>query len=418
MHCSGRSGMQVMTARAATPWLNRIVGHADVPPADLVPNPRNWRSHPAEQQRALTGALAEVGWVAEVLVNRTTGHVVDGHLRVELALDRDEATVPVTFVELSEEEERLVLATLDPLAAMAEAEKDQLAALLADLEPGDEALRALLGDLGRDAGIDSIRSGLVDPDDVPHAPDEPTVKLGELYALVTTGSSAATPPMPPPTTVSSVRSRRYGVHRPALERRDRPGLEPSPSPTPRPDQRLPAGRGFTRLLRASPATSEHAYRRRLLHPRCIRVAHARSLAPRGGVPLERHDHLVKDPFVLGRSNYHRRYEPLWYGWPDDGPSSYVGGRAQDDVWEIPRPRRSEVHPTMKPVELVARAIANSSVSGQIVLDPFLGSGSTLIAAEQTGRRGYGMELDPRYAQVAIERWEAFTGRSAELSHGS
>jgi ParB-like chromosome segregation protein Spo0J len=95
-------------------WRNRIVGHADVAPADLVPNPRNWRSHPAEQQRALAGALAEVGWVAEVLVNRTTGNVVDGHLRIELALARAEPTVPVTYVELSDDEERLVLASLDP----------------------------------------------------------------------------------------------------------------------------------------------------------------------------------------------------------------------------------------------------------------------------------------------------------------
>ena len=95
----------------ASGWRNRIVGHADIAPAELVPNPRNWRSHPPEQQRALAGALGEVGWVAEVLVNRTTGHVVDGHLRIELALARDEPTVPVTYVELSEEEERLVLAT-------------------------------------------------------------------------------------------------------------------------------------------------------------------------------------------------------------------------------------------------------------------------------------------------------------------
>ena len=84
---------------------HRIVGHADVPPADLVPNPRNWRTHPPEQQRALAGALGEVGWVAEVLVNRTTRNVVDGHLRIELALARDEPTVPVTYVELSDAEE-------------------------------------------------------------------------------------------------------------------------------------------------------------------------------------------------------------------------------------------------------------------------------------------------------------------------
>ena len=87
----------VTEAREAPPaWRNRIAGHADVAPAELVPNPRNWRTHPDDQQRALAGALGEVGWVAEVLVNRTTGHVVDGHLRIELALARDEPSVWLT----------------------------------------------------------------------------------------------------------------------------------------------------------------------------------------------------------------------------------------------------------------------------------------------------------------------------------
>ncbi len=86
---------------AAPPWRSRIVGHAEVAPTELVPNPRNWRTHPSDQQAALSGALAEVGWVAEVTVNRTTGHVVDGHLRIELALAlaRKELTVPVTYIE-------------------------------------------------------------------------------------------------------------------------------------------------------------------------------------------------------------------------------------------------------------------------------------------------------------------------------
>src|SRR5947207_4380881 len=167
----------------STGWRNRIVGHADIPPAALVPNPRNWRTHPAEQQRALGGALAEVGWVAEVLVNRTTGHVVDGHLRVELALARKEPAVPVTYVELSEDEERVVLATLDPLAAMADAEATALAELLSGLEPVDDGLRALLDDLARQHGVDGFHPGLADPDDVPEPPDEPYVKADELYAL-------------------------------------------------------------------------------------------------------------------------------------------------------------------------------------------------------------------------------------------
>jgi ParB-like chromosome segregation protein Spo0J len=151
-------------------WRNRISGHAEVAPADLVPNPRNWRTHPAEQQRALTGALGEVGWVAEVLVNRTTGNVVDGHLRIELALARQEPTVPVTYVELTEAEEALVLATLDPIGAMADAEATALASLLSGLEPADDALRALVDDLAREQGIELARAGLVDPGDTPDLP--------------------------------------------------------------------------------------------------------------------------------------------------------------------------------------------------------------------------------------------------------
>jgi ParB-like chromosome segregation protein Spo0J len=144
-------GRRAMTT--STSWRNGIVGHADVAPFELVPNPRNWRTHPMEQQRALAAALGEVGWVAKVLVNRTTGNVVDGHLRIELALARKEPTVPVTYVELSEEKERLVLASLDQLAAMATAEKEALEALLAGLAPGDQALAALLAELGEQNGI-------------------------------------------------------------------------------------------------------------------------------------------------------------------------------------------------------------------------------------------------------------------------
>jgi hypothetical protein len=172
-----------VTTAPAAGWRNRIVGHADVVPGELVPNPRNWRAHPDDQQRAVGGALTEVGWVAEVLVNRTTGHLVDGHLRVELALARGEHTVPVTYVDLNEDEERLVLASLDPLAAMATAESQQLAALLAALEPADDALRALFDDLAREHQLDVGRAGLLDPDVVPELPTEPYVSRGDLYEL-------------------------------------------------------------------------------------------------------------------------------------------------------------------------------------------------------------------------------------------
>jgi len=126
---------------------------------------------------------------------------------------------------------------------------------------------------------------------------------------------------------------------------------------------------------------------------------------------------VKDQFVLGRSKYHRRYEPIWYGWHDQTTSSFGTRRDLDDVWEIPRPRRSEEHPTMKPVEVPARAISYSSHSGDVIFDPFLGSGTTLIASEQLGRACYGMELDPGYCDVVVKRWENLTGEKAVLERG-
>ena len=122
---------------------------------------------------------------------------------------------------------------------------------------------------------------------------------------------------------------------------------------------------------------------------------------------------VKDRFVLGHADYHARHENVIYGWREGRAHHFVKDRTQDTVWEIDRPARSAEHPTMKPVELVARAIRNSSTPGQLVYDPFAGSGTTLIAAEQTGRRCRAMELDPRYAQVILERWGAIAGVAAE-----
>lgn len=124
---------------------------------------------------------------------------------------------------------------------------------------------------------------------------------------------------------------------------------------------------------------------------------------------------AKDRLVLSRKDYHTQYEPIWYGWNADAARLVgVEDRKQSDLWEIERPSRSELHPTMKPIELVQRSLLNSSKPGSIVLDPFGGSGSTLIAAEQTNRKCRMVELDPQYCDVILERWEKFTGKTAEL----
>lgn len=122
---------------------------------------------------------------------------------------------------------------------------------------------------------------------------------------------------------------------------------------------------------------------------------------------------VKDSLVLSRKDYHTRYEPIWYGWNGSAPRIVrVTDRKQDDVWEISRPKVSELHPTTKPVELIERALKNSSHAGAIVLDLFGGSGSTLIACEAQGREARMMELDEKFVDVIVKRWEDFTGQKA------
>lgn len=121
---------------------------------------------------------------------------------------------------------------------------------------------------------------------------------------------------------------------------------------------------------------------------------------------------VKDQLVFSRKDYHTKHEPIWYGWKAGSRLCPLEDRKQCDVWEFDRPKRSEEHPTMKPVPLVARAITNSSKKGNNVLDLFGGSGTTLIACEQTGRKCFMSELDPKYCDVIIQRWENLTGQKA------
>jgi DNA modification methylase len=126
---------------------------------------------------------------------------------------------------------------------------------------------------------------------------------------------------------------------------------------------------------------------------------------------------AKNAFTLGRSDYHRQYEPILYGWPEGQSHYWCGARDQSDVWLIKKPAHNDLHPTMKPVELVRRAIQNSSPRDALILDPFGGSGTTLIASQETGRRARLLELDPRFVDVIVRRWEAFTGLQATLEDG-
>jgi ParB-like chromosome segregation protein Spo0J len=134
-------------------WRNRIVRSGDAALDEIVANPANWRTHPKHQADALSGVLSDVGYVQQVVINERSGRLVDGHLRVALATQHGESSVPAVWVDLDDGEERLILATLDPLSALAETDAAQLAALLASVSPSDDALAAMLATLARDAGI-------------------------------------------------------------------------------------------------------------------------------------------------------------------------------------------------------------------------------------------------------------------------
>jgi ParB-like chromosome segregation protein Spo0J len=157
---------------------SRIVGHQDVAPDQLLANPLNFRRHPGKQKAALEGSLKDLGWLKEVIVNTTTGHVLDGHARVEEALAKGEQTIPVTYVEISEAEERKALAVLDPITEMATRDEELLASLLADVETSDPGLQALLDDL---AGKESEKKG----------PAEGSVAVKEQFSILITCANEA-----------------------------------------------------------------------------------------------------------------------------------------------------------------------------------------------------------------------------------
>jgi DNA modification methylase len=403
---------------AAVPWRNRIVATGEVAPEALLANPRNWRTHPPDQRAALDGTLSEVGWVAQVLVNRTTGHLVDGHARVEEAIRRGEPSVPVTYVELTPDEEALVLATLDPIGAMATADTSKLGELLGALSVDDAGLNRLLAELAGEIPI----VALTDPDDAPDPPADPWVRRGDLLVLgahrLLVGD--ATDPADVARAMGNSQFAAllwtdppYGV---AYEGKTRARLTIE-GDTPAASDEL-----IVRAFKAAPlAQSARFYVAAPAGPR--HVAFHAAIAAAG---WRLHQELVwaKGTIVLGHSDYHYAHEPILYGYVAGpgrpGRGSHVGSRwygdhAQSSVLEYPKPAANRLHPTAKPVGLVEQCLRNSSAPGDLVYEPFAGSGSTLIAAEQSGRRCVALEIDPCYAQGIVERWQAFTGRTPERS---
>jgi len=159
-----------------TEYKNRIIGSGVEPLDQILFNPRNWRVHPLNQQNALKGVLEEVGWVQEVIINQRTGHLVDGHLRCQLAAREGTKTIPVKYVDLSEEEEALVLSTLDPIAAMAATDRAKLDDLMRGIQSDNEQVQALISEI-------ATKEGIIPPDFEPVGIDE-QVRLDQKKKVI------------------------------------------------------------------------------------------------------------------------------------------------------------------------------------------------------------------------------------------
>jgi DNA modification methylase len=392
----------------------RIVELRRVRAGRLRPNPRNWRRHPRHQREALRALLSEVGFADAILARELEDgslEIIDGHLRQSMD---PQATVPVLVLDVDQDEADKLLATLDPLASMAIADPEPLRLLLESVQTPSEEVRMLLARLVAEADL-RPRLGLVDPDDIPK-PSKARAKPGDLFVLGEHRLACGDSRDP------KVLRRLAGEERVPLLLTDPPYGVGYSGKTPR-ELRIDNDdeEGLPELLASAFATIDHV----LAPGAAIYVFH-----PAGPASVRFTDALrgvgwkirqglvwVKDSLVLGHGDFHYRHEPILYaGKPGKprgrGRAGWYGGNAETSVLEVPRPKASRDHPTAKPVQLLCRLIANSSTFGDVVLDPFLGSGSTLIAAEQLSRRLFGVEIDPAYVDVAIARWENFTGQRA------
>ncbi len=392
-----------------------------VPIGDLRPDPFNPRRISDAELEALTRSIREFGFVDPIIARCEDSSVIGGHQRLVAARRLGLETVPVIYVDLSPEQAKLLNLALNRISG--DWDEELLARLLADLQQAPEIditlsgfaedeiaklLKTLNSREKRDrpetfdfeAALEAVGAG-------------PGVQCGDIWRLgdhrMMCGDSAdgadVARLMGGETARVMVTDPPYGV---AYE----PGGRKRKRPIANHDLGKDQAEFWTKSFSAWPLEGD-AYvfspSGPLIQTLCASIVAA---------GIEHHQWLIwtKDRLVLGHSHYHYRHEHIFYGWR--GKTSWQGSRKEDSVWEEKRSQASPQHPTMKPVTLCVRAIENSSETGDIVAEPFLGSGTTLIASERTGRRCYGMEIDPRYCRVAISRWEAFSGERASREEAS
>ena len=388
------------------------------PLARLLPYARNARTHSDDQVAQIAASIVEFGFTNPILVGGD-GVIVAGHGRLAAARKLGLEAVPVVVLDhLSPTQRRALVIADNRIAenagwddAMLRTELEALQEDGFDLDLtgfDPDALAELL------AGEETDLAGEVDDDEVPEDAVAVVSRPGDLwmlgehrvlcgdatspeaYARLLADGQADMVFIDPPYNVdyaNSAKDRLRGTQRPILN--DNLGaafhdfLLAALTPI------VAHGRGAIYIAMSSGEldTLQAAFRAAGGHWSTFVI-------------------WAKNTFTLGRADYQRQFEPILYGWPEGAQRHWCGDRDQGDVWQIKKPQRNDLHPTMKPVELVERCIRNSSRPGDVVLDSFGGSGTTLIAAHKSGRRARVMELDPKYVDVIVRRWQTWSGESA------
>jgi DNA modification methylase len=400
---------------------DRIKELRRVKASELIPNPKNWRTHPVAQQDALKGILAEVGFAGAVLVRELDDGslmLIDGHMRAETTHDQE---IPVLILDVDEAESDKLLATFDPIAAMAESDAHALDALLRNVDTGSEALSKMLAELAEGAGLYQDKE--VIEDEVPEPPVDPITKAGDLWILgdhrvlccdstkaedvawLMAGAKAQLVITDPPYGVSYSDKNAFLN---AIDKGNRNQTKIENDHLNKKETQAMWGLAFKNMADAM-GSGAVVY---CFMPQGGDQMMMMMMMMEGGIE-PRHELIwLKNNHVLGRSDYNYKHEPILYAWKKGGHKFY--GDFSTSVIECKKPHASKLHPTMKPVELVAILVKNSSQLNETIYDPFLGSGTTLIAAEQLGRKCYGMEISPAYCDVIVQRWEKLTGKTATL----
>jgi DNA modification methylase len=389
----------------------------------LRPNPRNWRTHPEKQLNAIRGVLAEVGFAGAELARELedgTLELIDGHARAEVA---GTAEVPVLVLDVNEAEANKILATFDPIGAMADSDAAKLDAVLRDVETANEDLSQMIADLANEAGL-YLDDGTseIEEDEVPEPPADPITKPGDLWLLGrhrllcgdSTSKSEVTYLMNGKKAGMLFTDPPYGVsYEGGHNEKKREKLKNDELS----DESL-SDLFYQPLNIAINFTEDDA-------AFYVWFASGKSIetfAAFAKLPLTLRAviqwYKVKSGLGAFMSQYIPNCEPCIYAHKAKKAPKWFGPTDEKTVWELPKEKTNEFHPTQKPVALPARAIKNSSHSADIVLDLFVGSGSTLIAAEQLGRTCYGMELSPQYCDVIVERWQNLTGEKAKRENGT